>query len=92
MKWKKKVKKVKPIKPRPTPKAWEIGDKIQLLGMKGTKKISDVLTDLKIPSYKRKNQLVLQYKKDIVWLVGKRISEKYKITDETKIKLKLCLK
>jgi tRNA(Ile)-lysidine synthase len=60
--------------------------------MKGTKKISDVLTDLKIPSYKRKNQLVLVNKKDIVWLVGKRISEKYKITHETKIKLKLCLK
>ncbi len=73
-------------------RTWEIGDKIQLLGMKGTKKISDVLTDLKIPSYKRKNQLVLVNKKDIVWLVGKRISEKYKITHETKIKLKLCLK
>ena len=73
-------------------RTWKIGDKIQLLGMKGTKKISDVLTDLKIPSYKRKNQLVLVYKKDIVWIVGKRISEKYKITDQTKIKLKLCLK
>jgi tRNA(Ile)-lysidine synthase len=73
-------------------RTWEIGDKIQLLGMKGTKKISDVLTDLKIPSYKRKNQLVLVYKKDVIWIVGNRISEKYKITPETKIKLKLCLK
>ncbi len=71
---------------------WKIGDKIQLLGMKGTKKISDVLTDLKIPSYKRKKLLVLVNKNDIVWIVGKRISEKYKITNETKIKLKLCLK
>lgn len=73
-------------------RTWEIGDKIQLLGMTGTKKISDVLTDLKIPSYKRKKQLVLEYKKDIVWIVGKRINEKYKITPETKIILKLCLK
>ncbi len=38
---------------------WEIGDKIQLLGMRGTKRISDVLTDLKIPTLSRKNQLVL---------------------------------
>ena len=38
---------------------WEKGDKIRPLGMKGTKKISDVLTDLKIPLLKRKDQLVL---------------------------------
>ena len=73
-------------------RTWEMGDKIQLLGMDGTKKISDVLTDLKLPSYKRKKQLVLLNEKDIVWIVGKRISEQYKITSETKIKLKLCLK
>jgi tRNA(Ile)-lysidine synthase len=72
-------------------RTWEINDKIQLLGMKGTKKISDVLTDLKMPSYKRKKQLVLVNQNEIVWIVGKRISEKYKITSKTKIKLKLCL-
>jgi len=74
-------------------RTWQKGDRIQLLGMQGTKKISDVLTDLKIPSYKRKNQLVLVNNKDkeIVWIVGKRISEKYKVTEETKSIIKLCL-
>jgi tRNA(Ile)-lysidine synthase len=70
---------------------WEIGDKIQLLGMKGTKRISDVLTDLKIPTLTRKNQLVLVSNNDIVWILGKRISEKYKVTEQSKKIVKLCL-
>jgi tRNA(Ile)-lysidine synthase len=70
---------------------WKKGDRIQLLGMKGTKKISDVLTDLKIPSYDRKKQLVLVNKNEIIWIVGKKISEKYKITSKTKSVLKICL-
>jgi len=69
---------------------WKLGDKIQLFGMKGTKKISDVLTDLKIPSYKRKSQLVLVNNSEIVWIVGIRISEKYKITSKSKNIVKLC--
>ena len=70
---------------------WKIGDKIQLLGMKGTKKISDVLTDLKISTVNRKSQLVLVNKDQVVWIIGKRISEKYKITEKTKKIVKLCL-
>lgn len=70
---------------------WQFGDKIKLLGMTGTKKISDVLTDLKVPSTERKDQYVLEYKKDIVWLIGRRISDKYKITENTKKIIKLCL-
>ncbi|MCW8849812.1 MAG: tRNA lysidine(34) synthetase TilS [Melioribacteraceae bacterium] len=70
---------------------WKVGDKIQLLGMKGTKKISDVLTDLKTPTLTRKNQLVLVNNKDIVWILGKRISEKYKVTEQSQKIVKLCL-
>lgn len=71
---------------------WKNGDKIQLLGMKGTKKISDVLTDLKIPSSEKENQMVLLNGNDIVYLVGLKISEKYKVTEETKSAVKICLK
>lgn len=70
---------------------WKFGDRIQLLGMKGTKKISDVLTDLKISSSKRKNQLVLVNNNEIVWVIGHKISDKYKITSKTKRIIKLCL-
>lgn len=70
---------------------WKIGDRIQLLGMKGTKKISDVLTDIKISSYEKKNQLVLVNNNDIIWILGQKISDKYKITSQTKRIIKLCL-
>jgi len=70
---------------------WENCDRIQLLGMKGTKKISDVLTDIKISSYEKKNQLVLVNNNDIIWILGQKISDKYKITSQTKRIIKLCL-
>ena len=71
---------------------WKAGDKIQPLGMRGTKKVSDVLTDLKIPSYEKDKQLVLVNNNDIVYIVGLRISEKYKVTAKTKSAVKICLK
>ncbi|MBK7105772.1 MAG: tRNA lysidine(34) synthetase TilS [Ignavibacteriae bacterium] len=71
---------------------WKTGDKIQLLGMKGTKKISDFLTDLKIPNSEKENQMVLLNNDEVIYLVGFRISEKYKITKETKCAIKICLK
>ncbi|MBK8943824.1 MAG: tRNA lysidine(34) synthetase TilS [Ignavibacteriae bacterium] len=71
---------------------WKAGDKIQLLGMKGTKKVSDVLTDLKIPNSEKENQWVLLNNDEVIYLVGLRISEKYKITNETKNAIKICLK
>jgi len=70
---------------------WKDGDFIQPLGMKGKKKISDILTDSKVPTSRRKSKLVLTYGNDIVWLVGLKVSEKYKITSKTKSILKLCL-
>ncbi len=70
---------------------WKEGDKIRLLGMEGTKKVSDVLTDLKVLSSNKGKHLVLLNNNEIVWLVGVQINDKYKITNETKSVLKLCL-
>jgi tRNA(Ile)-lysidine synthase len=38
---------------------WHIGDRIFPIGLKGSKLISDVITDAKIPNHLRENQLVL---------------------------------
>lgn len=38
---------------------WQIGDRIYPIGLKGSKLISDVITDAKIPNHLRENQLVL---------------------------------
>lgn len=70
---------------------WKNGDKFIPLGMKGTKKVSDFLTDQRIPSAEKKNQLVLLNRNKIVWVVGLRIDERFKITKGTKEAYKLWI-
>jgi tRNA(Ile)-lysidine synthase len=71
---------------------WKNGDKFFPLGMKGSKNISDFLNELKIESYKKKNQLVLLNNNKIVWVIGYRLDDRFKITKNTKNYLELCLK
>jgi len=71
---------------------WEDGDKFQPLGMKQFKTVSDFLTDCKIPSAKKKEQFVLTNRNHIVWVVGLRMDERYKVNSETKKILKLWMK
>lgn len=63
---------------------WEEGDFFQPLGMKGKKKVSDFLIDNKVSIVDKQYVKVLIQKGEIVWLIGHRISEKYKITPSTK--------
>jgi tRNA(Ile)-lysidine synthase len=70
---------------------WKNGDKFQPIGMKGTKKISDFLSDEKIPSSKKKDQMVLTNKGKIIWVIGLRIDERLKVNKEAKKILKLTI-
>jgi tRNA(Ile)-lysidine synthase len=70
---------------------WKAGDKFQPIGMKGTKKISDFLSDEKISSLEKKEHLVLTNSGKIVWVIGLRIDERFKVTTETKKILKLTI-
>ncbi len=63
---------------------WERGDKMKPLGMRGSKKISDILIDKKISLADKEDQLVLISDGEIVWLVGMVPSEDYKVRDQTK--------
>lgn len=62
---------------------WEKGDVFQPYGMKGKKKVSDYLIDEKIPISEKEKTMVLCSGDEIVWLVGQRISEKFKIDKTT---------
>ncbi len=68
---------------------WKAGDKFQPIGLKGTKKISDFLSDEKTSSINKKEFLVLTNSGKIVWVIELRIDEKFKVTSETKKILKL---
>lgn len=73
-------------------RVWKPGDKFVPLGMKGEKKISDFLIDEKISRFTKQDQLVLVDNKKIIWLIGKRIDNRFRITTATKKVLELCWK
>lgn len=71
---------------------WKHGDKFMPLGMKGFKKLSDFFVSNKISVFEKENTYVLcNANEEIIWVVGKRIDERYKITEHTKKVLKLML-
>lgn len=63
---------------------WKNGDKFQPLGMKGKKKLSDFLTDIKLTRIEKEAVMVLECQGEIIWVVGCRIGNTCKITDKTK--------
>ncbi|MHB8581002.1 MAG: tRNA lysidine(34) synthetase TilS [Ignavibacteriaceae bacterium] len=79
------------IKSSFTIRQWKPGDKFYPLGMKGTKNISDFLAEQKISSSTKKDQLVLTNGKKIVWVIGLRIDDRFKITNNTKKVYELCM-
>ncbi|HKC69791.1 MAG TPA: tRNA lysidine(34) synthetase TilS [Bacteroidia bacterium] len=67
---------------------WQKGDKFKPLGMKGFKKVSDFFTSEKATLFDKQNQWILRCNNDIVWLVGKRVDDRFKVTGSTK---KICV-
>ncbi len=65
-------------------RTWQEGDYFYPLGMKGKKKISDFLIDMKVPLALKKNIKVVNSKANIVGVIGFRLDERYKITSSTK--------
>lgn len=60
------------------------GDVFVPFGMKGTKKLKDYFIDEKVPIPDRDTIPILVDEKNIIWIIGMRTSEYYKITPETK--------
>ena len=59
------------------------GDRIQPLGMAGTKKLKSLFIDEKIPRRQRDKIPLLIDRQSILWVIGVRMSEQVKITDKT---------
>lgn len=57
------------------------GDFIQIKN--GKKKLQDFFTDSKIPQKERQSIPLVADGSEIVWIIGHRISENYKVTDQT---------
>jgi tRNA(Ile)-lysidine synthase len=59
------------------------GDRFKPLGMSGHKKLKDFFIDLKIPVHKRDQIVLLCDDERIIWVIGYRLSEDYKVTAKT---------
>ena len=64
-------------------------DKFTPLGMRGTKKVNDYLSDQKKSLVLKSDTLAICNNNDIVWVAGERINNKYRVTKDSKIVAKL---
>ena len=66
-----------------TVRHWEPGDRFMPLGMKNMKKISDFLIDQKVPVTVKEKVLLLVSNGEVMWVMGYRIDDRFRVTIQT---------
>lgn len=73
-------------------RAWESGERFVPFGMRGSKLVSDFLTDKHLNLLQKRRQLALvDATGRIVWLVGLRTDNRFRISDSTSRVLKISI-
>ena len=72
-----------------TLRRWQQGDWFVPFGMSGRKKVSDFLIDAKVSMAEKSRQFVLLSGDDVVWLVGRRADDRFRLTRQTENVLKI---
>lgn len=70
---------------------WQEGEYFQPLGMTGLKKLSDFFIDEKYSIPDKENAWILASGNQVVWILGKRLDDRFKITSTTKRILRIRL-
>ena len=68
------------------------GDRMRPLGMKGTRKLSDLLVDAKVPRRDRGRVPVVRSGERIIWLAGVRMSEDFRLGPDSSRAVRLTWK
>jgi len=63
---------------------WLHGDMFEPFGMRGRKKVSDYFTDRKYSAKQKENALILESDGRIVWIIGERIDNRFRVTGKTR--------
>ncbi len=74
-----------------TIRKWQEADYFFPLGMQGKKKLSKYFKDEKMSLIDKSNQWLLCSKNQVVWVIGKRQDDRYKINDNSINKLQITL-
>lgn len=75
-----------------TLRKWQPGDWFCPFGMNGRKKLSDFFTDQKLTLPEKENLWILCSGENIIWIVGYRTDNRYRLTTNTKQAWKCTLK
>ena len=67
-----------------TVRFWQDGDSFRPLGMNQKRKLSDFFIDLKLSTRLKKETPILCKQDKIIWIVGHRLDDQFKISDNTK--------
>lgn len=70
---------------------WKQGDFFHPLGMEGKKKLSDFFIDKKIALSDKEKIYVLESGGEIIWVVGHRIDDRFKVLHDTRKMLKISI-
>ena len=73
-------------------RTWKPGDFFFPLGMRGKKKLSDFFGEQKLSNEEKTRTPLVESNGNIVWIAGKRLDERYKITDSTTSTYQLTIK
>jgi tRNA(Ile)-lysidine synthase len=68
---------------------WEHGDYFKPIGMQGFKKLSDFFIDNKLSKVDKDNIWIVESANKIVWVIGHRIDDRFKISESTKAAIQL---
>ena len=72
---------------------WRNGDSIRPLGMKlKKKKLQDIFVDKKISNNDKSQILIVEHEGEIAWIVGLMLSDKFKLSEQSKRFLKIEFK
>ena len=70
---------------------WRQGDRFKPFGMKGSKLISDLFTDLKLSEKAKNETWLLEADGEIIWVVGYRASQAFKVAKDSTAYLVISL-
>lgn len=72
-------------------RSWRPGDRMAPFGLRGSKKVQDILTDAKVPRDERGRIPLFECGGDIVWIPGYRIARDWAVRDRADVALQIAM-